>query len=405
MSTPLSTPPTAPDSVQYQYNKGHYVYVLDYVDIGSLQRCLEDRRTNFTCVDSAIFSPELKLKEYTYNSFFVLERGHFTRYSSDHPPVKFSYKYRNAAMSLLWLTTTFSDMSLTKFVEVDGLWQLEKLPVLHFVFGEDADALRSDHLTEGNTICEHYKSTVTVDMTELAAIAQSKAGLCVSHFFVVNRGKDYWVIDTRDSSINYAFDASTKTRIISMLADGLTTIQELIDDEQPLLKYEDARTSQSPNFKLYDINGEEVAEGERFALQIQSGRDDHDEQCMFNGKDWVDLTCDIAFGAMDRGDTFEAAVVDGLTYITLDGEFLQIGGEDSGSEIIACPDVPSESSRILISHADNGDIALSQWGTGVPITCEWVKAACGVIGLGDEDDAVFPDNLLRMRLVKVREAL
>ncbi|KAJ2439825.1 hypothetical protein GGF42_007830, partial [Coemansia sp. RSA 2424] len=349
-----------------------------------MQKCLEDRHSSFISVDSATFSGALQLDKRPYQQFLVLEKDHFTQFSYNHPPVKFSYKSRNAAMSLLWRSVSFSDMSVTKFVEVDGLWQLEQLPVLYFVFGEDADTLCSNYLIDGNTITDYYESTAAMDMAELAVVAQSKAGLCMSHFFVVNRNKDYWAVDTKDPSIGYAFGPSTKTRTISKLADGSLTLQELIDEEQPLAASDEPRTSQSPGFKLRDVNGEEVVEGEEFALHIPSEiYEDEDEdrgigRSMYEGKDWVEFFGEYASGAMDHGANFGVAVVDSIAYLTYEGMFLQIDGEDEAHYAIFLPDVPSEQNRILISYADDGDVVLSQWGTGMPICLEWVKAAFGV---------------------------
>ncbi|KAJ2434107.1 hypothetical protein GGF42_009282, partial [Coemansia sp. RSA 2424] len=311
MSALLSAPPLLRLAEDNSYIQGLTVYVPEYVKVESMQKCLEDRRSSFVSVDSATFSGTLQLeKRPSYQQFLVLEKAHFTLFSYNHPPVKFSYKSRNAVMSLLWRSVLISDMSTTKFVEVDGLWQLEQLPILYFVFGEDAHTLCSNYLIDGNTITEYYESTAAMDMAELAIVAQSKAGLCVSHFFVVNRGKNYWAVDTKDPSISYAFGPSTKTRTISKLADGSLTLQELIDEEKPLAASDEPRTSQSPDFKLRDANGEEVVEGEEFALHIPSKTyEDEDEDrgiewSFYEGKDWVEFFGEHASGTMDSGANF-----------------------------------------------------------------------------------------------------
>ncbi|KAJ2449370.1 hypothetical protein GGF42_004792 [Coemansia sp. RSA 2424] len=408
MSALLSAPPLLRLVEDKSYIQGLAVYVPEYVNIESMQKCLEDRHSSFVSVDSATFSGVLQLEKRPHQKVLVLDKDHFTKFSYNNPPVKFSYKSRNAVMSLLWRAASFSDMSVTKFVGVDGLWQLEQLPVLYFVFGEDADTLCSNYLVDSNTITEYYESTAAMDMAELAVVAPSKAGLCVSHFFIVNRGKDYWAVDTKDPSISYAFGPSTKTRTISKLADGSLTLQELIDEEQPLAASDEPRTSQSPDFKLRDVNGEEVVEGEEFALHIQSGRgygedEDPDEESttMFNGKDWVEFFGEHASGTMDSGANFGVAVVDGITYLTFEGKFLQIDGADCSSDVVVLPDVPSEQNRIQICYNDDGDVVLNQWGTGMPICLEWVKAACGIITLGDAKDIACPESVLKLRLVKV----
>ncbi|KAJ2035552.1 hypothetical protein H4S03_004231 [Coemansia sp. S3946] len=324
----------------------------------------QDRRSDFVTVNSTTFSGERELEKRPYQGFFVLERDHFTLFSHFHSSVKFSYKSRNAAMSLLWRSRPLSDMSTTKFVEVDGLWQLEQLPVLCFVFGRDADTLQSSYLIDDNTISKYLESTAAMDMAELAKFAQAKADLCVSHFFVVNRGKEYWAVDTKDPSVSYAFGPSTKTRTISRLADGSTTVQVLIDEEssQTITK---THASQNSEFKLRDINGEEVVEGDRFVLHIPGRGDDdgpeEERRTMFDGKDWIgvfnrtgrwDGEQTVVHGATDNGAVFRITVIDDATYLTFEGQFLQIG-----------------------SYTDDGDVVLSQWGTGLPIVCDWVKLA------------------------------
>ncbi|KAJ2802080.1 hypothetical protein H4S07_004776, partial [Coemansia furcata] len=293
-------------------------FVPAHVSLTGMQKCLEDRRSSFETVDST-FSGDLELESRPHERFFVLEQDYFTLFSYNHPAIKFSYRSRNAVMARLWMAGTFADMSMTKFVEVDGLWQLEQLPVMCFVFGQDADTLRSDYLIDGNTIHEYYEEAAPMDMAELAAVALGKGDLCISHFFVANRGKEYWAVDTKDSSISYAFGPSTKTRIISRLANGSMTVQALIDEEQSQASVE-ARTGQSTEFKLYDCNGEEVVEGERFALEIPSDRYEEDDgrerKTMFDGRDWAGVFFlgyirpemqPMFTGSMDYGSVFELA--------------------------------------------------------------------------------------------------
>ncbi|KAJ2822420.1 hypothetical protein GGI24_003950 [Coemansia furcata] len=308
---------------------------------------------------------------------------------------------------------TFVDMSTTKFVEVDGLWQLEQLPVMCFVFGQDADSLRSDYLIDGNTIHEYYEETAPMDMAELATVAIGKGDLCILHFFVANRGKEYWAVDTKDSSISYAFGPSTKTRTISRLANGSMTVQALLDEEQSQASVE-TRTDRSSVFKIYDCNGEEVVEGDRFALEIPSGRyEDDDEsirQTMFDDRDWVSVFYSARIrperqpmfsGSMDYGSVFELAVVDGITYLTAEGHFVQIedGGRSPG--LVVLPQVPSKRNRVHITPTDDHLIALSRWGATLPIVVEWIKSACGVFYIYDEAGYFNIKDSAKLRIIKV----
>ncbi|KAJ2886338.1 hypothetical protein IWW38_005238, partial [Coemansia aciculifera] len=168
---------------------------------------------------------------------------------------------------------------------------------------------------------------------------------------------------------------------------------------------------------LRDIHDAEVVEGEMFSLHIQSSQGtnednypEEDELNMYYGKDWLSVfhttnyegeSESLVHGAMDEGSSFGATVVDGVTYITFEGQFLQIGDEDSGPPVVVLPEIPSEENRIQISYTDGGNLVLSQWGTDLPIICDWVKATYGATVLGDIDDAVYPHSLLRMHLIKV----
>ncbi|KAJ2621103.1 hypothetical protein GGF44_005482, partial [Coemansia sp. RSA 1694] len=205
------------------------------------------------------------------------------------------------------------------------------------------------------------------------------------------------------------------------LADGSLTLQELIDEEKPLAANDEPHTSQNPDFKLRDVNGEEVVEGEVFALRIRSEENDSpgdiedgltytdlDRQSMLDDRDWVcvyDHTGDggdlgvLVHGAPGGGGSFEVAVINGVTYLTFEGKFLQLDGADCRPDVVVLPDLPSEQNRIQIGYNDDGDVVLSQWGTEIPITCEWVKHY-GAICLHDTKYAISPRLLLRMRLIK-----
>ncbi|KAJ2464332.1 hypothetical protein EV174_006826, partial [Coemansia sp. RSA 2320] len=231
--------------------------------------------------------------------------------------------------------------------------------------------LKLNSLVDDNTIFEFCEAEVVVNMTTLAAVAKSKLE-CVSHFFVVNRGQEYWAVDTANPTTSYAFDSLTKARAISLLASGSTTIQSLIGDGLPQADGE-PRTSKSPTFKLRDWNGEEVAEGEKFALQILSDRDEQSDpeyahvlNEMFDGRDWVECLSEInrqgdgpgVYGAAGHGGIYELRVVDSIAYIAWEGQFLQaewVGHETFVRPMIA---MPAGNGRLQISQDDDGVVTL-----------------------------------------------
>ncbi|KAJ2476056.1 hypothetical protein EV174_005060 [Coemansia sp. RSA 2320] len=392
-----------------RYSTAHAIYVPNYVNISSVQSCLEDRRSQAIST-SPTFDANI-IFEKKHMRFLLFDKEHFEFHSRWYEPVKFSYKSRNAVMSWMWKTQSHLKWNNTKFKEVDGLWQLEQLPVLYFVFGHDADTLKSSYLVDDNTISELYETDQAIDVTELAVIARSKPD-CVSHFFVVNRGQEYRAVSTVEPSVSYTFGPSTKTRVISQLANGSKTIHALIDEGQPLFD-DGPRTNKSPGFKLRDCNGEEVVEGERFMLQIVPRRSlkldpDFDApRSIFDCKEWIDVVGGSSAigntlrGSIDYAAYFGLTVVDGLTHLTFEGRFLQVGDQDSGYGISHESSLPPEDSRIQISYGDNGDIMINDWLTNAPMNCDWVKASVGYITIEREVNEWENKGPGNLRVIKV----
>ncbi|KAJ2463478.1 hypothetical protein GGI02_005231, partial [Coemansia sp. RSA 2322] len=308
---------------------------------------------------------------------------------------------------------------------VDGIWQPKQLPVLHFIFGRDAHTLQIFRRIDDNTICEIYEADAAINMSELAAIAQSKPE-CTPHFFVVNRGQEYWAVDTADPSVCYAFNLSTKVRDISKLIYGSATVQALIDEDQAQVDI-GPPTNQSPGFKLYDCNGEEVVEGDVFALRLIDYQDDghdsrnnaledHDKE--FEGDDgeiddyeetklksWVTVFKyaredgkPVIWASSEGWEYFGMAVVDGVTYLTYNGKFLQTDLGEEEPDIFTEASEPEPSNRIRISRVDNGKYTLSTWESGTKTICDWVKSTVGIIKVNASDRGDF--DAFTLRLVK-----
>ncbi|KAJ2094760.1 hypothetical protein GGI09_005230, partial [Coemansia sp. S100] len=107
--TPM--PPATAVKAKKPYLLKPTLYVHDYINLASVQKCLEDRRSDFVTVDSTTFSGELELESRPYERFFVLEQDHFTLFSHYHAPVKFGYKSRNAIMAHLWKDAWILDLT------------------------------------------------------------------------------------------------------------------------------------------------------------------------------------------------------------------------------------------------------------------------------------------------------
>ncbi|KAJ2476465.1 hypothetical protein EV174_004920 [Coemansia sp. RSA 2320] len=405
-------PPPVAGVKKYTAQFAYTVYVPDHVDISTVQKCLEDRRANFIPIDSS-FDADSILKD-SLCQFVVLDKSYFTLCTRDRQPAKFGYKSRNVVMSQKWRSDCFANMPSSEFTEIDGIWQPGQLPVLHFVFGRGAHSLHTIYLVDDNTICEFYEDETAIDMFELAAIAQRKS-TCVSHFFVVNRGLKYWVVSTADPNTCFGFGPSIKTRVISKLVDSPTTIQALIDESQPLADI-GPPTNHSPNFKLHDCNGEEIVEGETFALRIIDYQDDgedqsKDDECernnMFDFKSWVDASnhsCSrsepVICATIDSTQYFGMAVVDGIVNLTFNGQFLHIDLNDEHPEVFLEESEPPVSNRIQIRCTDSGDYTLSTWEGDIGIVCDWVKGSYGNIYVDSSGNGNEREQF-KLRLVKV----
>ncbi|KAJ2004434.1 hypothetical protein GGI04_002610 [Coemansia thaxteri] len=317
-------------------------------------------------------------------------------------------------MAWMWRTSPRYNWRIPNFKELDGLWQLPRPPVLYFVFGRDAHTLQSNYVVDDNTICEFCDKDVDIDMAGLAAIAQSKTG-CNPHFFVINRGCKYWAVNTTDPAVSYTFGPSNKTRVISRLVDGSATMQMLINEELPLVDV-GSRSSQNPGFKLWDYRGDEIVEGERFALQVINeqeeqdySEDDQASSNMYGNKYWIEyldaheMNGDIfpIYAAGDHGAVFGLAVVDGVTHLTLNGEFLHIDDSESGPGIFVRPSVPPEHIRLKIAYADDGNIILRHCASNNAVVVEWIKGSYGELEFAlPSDDPNIADHA-KLRVVKV----
>ncbi|KAJ1895736.1 hypothetical protein LPJ66_004402 [Kickxella alabastrina] len=392
------------------------VFVPEYVNLDDIDKCLCDRLTEFIQVDSKTFEAETELRE--CNRFIVLEQNRFLVYEQEADgPVAFHYQSRNLVM----LPMQYSKIAIMhyngrlKLQQKDGLWFRDELPVLYFVFKSDADCLKLNNDTEDNTIVEYYETEDEEDFSKFAGIAKSKRA-CVPHFFVVNRGNVYHVVDTNDTSINYYFSHSLKYKIISDLATGTATIQTFIDEEKHLHERR-PKTQRLPNFQLRDYLGNPVSENETFSLEIinecrenevgsdsdaDNGSDEEDGMDFLSYFDYrVDETPHIC-GSNDYPYEFGFKVVDGITYLTYESKYLCASGDD-GYEIEVVPAIPPKNLRIQVHYAEDGSIMLTMWGGNVYANCDWVKCGYGAIGFDSSEYILRWGSPMKLRLRKIQK--
>ncbi|KAJ1643236.1 hypothetical protein LPJ64_004980, partial [Coemansia asiatica] len=235
----------------------------------------------------------------------------------------------------------------------------------------NADALMCNNATEDNTIAEFYDTVEEEDFEKFAQIAKSKNN-CVSHFFVVNRGYDYFVVDTDNPSVNYKFSAFLKYNIIHNLAAKKATIQYFIEEEKHLHERE-APTKRDPNFQLRDNKGILLKENEKFTLEIfkpaceDNDYDEEEDDDYEPEPDYVNVFQDstselpIIHGSVGYSEIFGFKVIDGITYLTHDDKFVCINPEESYPQIVIDSKIPSKECRIHIHYAKDGNIMLSRW--------------------------------------------
>ncbi|KAJ2888571.1 hypothetical protein FB639_000546 [Coemansia asiatica] len=375
---------------------GISIFVPEHVDVSKIQPCLRDVRAEFVDIDPNTFDVQAMLEEHKY--FIVLDKDYFVAYQKQHPEgVKCDYKSRNSVMSNVAHTDLVPRYTYhMQLKELNGVWTSEQLPVLYFVFKPDADALMCNNATEDNTIAEFYDTVEEEDFEKFARIAKSKNN-CVSHFFVVNRGYDYFVVDTDNSSVNYKFSAFLKYKIIGELAAKKATIQDFIEEEKHLHERKPP-TKRNPNFQLCDNNGVPLNENDTFMMEIFrfAEEDDDDEDDDYEPElDYVSVFEDapsepaIIFGSVGRGDVFGFKVIDGITYLTYGDTFMCIDSKESYPQIGFDSEIPPKERRIHIHYSDDGNIMLSRWNGEVYAYCEWIKCSYGSI------EIAYREELLR----------
>ncbi|KAJ1815289.1 hypothetical protein LPJ56_002708 [Coemansia sp. RSA 2599] len=356
------------------------IFVPPHVDVSSIQSCLQDVHATFVDMDTETFDAKAKLEKLFY--FIVLDKDYFVVYQKQHPEgVECDYRSRNCVMARMKLYPFFKiNYATGSLLYTPGeMWAYKTPPVLYFAFRPNADALRANNATEYNTIAEFYDKVEDEDFERFAEIAKTKDS-CVSHFFVVCRENDYFVVDTDNPSVSYKFSASVKYRVINDLARKAATIQDFIELDKQLHK-------RAPGFQLRDNKGVAMIEGEPFNLEIY--KVDYEETFLQNEEaeiDYVDVFDDppdgiVLCGAIEYKCNCFFKVVDGITYLTCDGRFVGVGPNERYPRLGTTADIPPKERRIKIHYAEDGNIMLSKWNGDMYAHCLWYKASYGSIEL------------------------
>ncbi|KAJ2703057.1 hypothetical protein FB645_004049 [Coemansia sp. IMI 203386] len=360
------------------------IFVPGHVDRSKIQSCLRDACSSFVDIDVETFDAKAELKQ--HQRFIVLDNDYFVTYQKQHPEgVKCDYNSRNLIMSHIMYSDIISVRHRTPLIEKNGVWACEAPPVLYFVFRSDADALSPNNATEDNTIAEFYDSVKEEDFEKFAQVAKTKDS-CVSHFFVVNRGPDYYAVDTSDPNVRCKFSRSLKAKIIGDLEIKKATIQHFIEEEKNLYKRK-APTTRDPNFQLRDCRGVPLNQDKTFALEIYNTHyeDSNDEESECEREiDCVDVFEDspghfLIHGTVGYAATFGFKVVDGITYLTYNNGYVCVSADERHPQLIVESEIPPKERRVHIHYANDGNILLSRWNGDSYVYCEWIKCSYGAI--------------------------
>ncbi|KAJ2704919.1 hypothetical protein FB645_002872 [Coemansia sp. IMI 203386] len=382
------------------------IYVPGHVGRSSIQSCPLDAYSTFVDIDSEAFDIEAKLRE--HGCFIMLDNDYFVAYQKQHPEgVKCNYRSRNVVMSQM----RYGDMFRAGFgmlqKEDSGVWTYEQLPVLYFVFRPTAQILLPERILHDNTIAEFYDTVEEEDFEKFAQVARSKANLCVSHLFVVNRASEYHVFDTCDPRVRVSYTSSSYIRyeIMEDLLTKKATIQEYIEKVKNIEKCRPP-AERDPNFQLRDNKGVALGENETFMLEICKPEYEDDEDNYEREPDYLDVfggsSCHaVISGSVEIGADFGFKVVDGITYLTHDGWYMCIDSEESSSPgVTVSAEIPPKERRIHIHYAEDGNILMSGWNSDTYVFCEWVKSSCGVVYVTASDEAVLRGGPMKLAVIR-----
>ncbi|KAJ2234524.1 hypothetical protein H4R99_003990 [Coemansia sp. RSA 1722] len=359
----------------------YIIYVPGHVDRSKIQSCALDICSTFVDIDLETFDVSAKLEEHKY--FIVLDKDYFLVYQKQHPEgVKCNYQQRNLFMEQMRYSDVLSKWNDIPSKESNGIWSYERLSVLYFVFRPKADPSKLSGYSYYNTIAEFYDTAEGEDFEKFAEIARTKDS-CVSHFFVISRETTFYVVDTSNPGINYKFSTALGNKIIRNLTFKLATIQDFIEEEKTLHKLRPT-TKRDPNFQLRDNQGVPLQENETFELEMYNSRyeDSLKEENRDRGDfDHVEVADNVhrvyIFGSADHGAVFGFKVVDGITYLTHNNNYICASSGETHIETILSPELPPKERRIQIHYAEDGNLLLSKWNGDSYYYCDWIKVSYG----------------------------
>ncbi|KAJ2795457.1 hypothetical protein H4R20_005869, partial [Coemansia guatemalensis] len=172
---------------------------------------------------------------------------------------------------------------------------------------------------------------------------------------------------------------------------------------------------------LRDMDGKEIMDEEEFELAILRNDDDNTddeeesadvdnsaEKSLYDGNDWVgtysridDDKFHFLSAHPDGGAIFHCVTIDDICYLKYGEKYLYTDPKHEMDYIFVGTEVPAKEKRVQIHYMNDGSISLTRWGGSVFYNCEWVKCSCGIIGLNEDNEELYWQEPMKLRIVKL----
>ena len=371
-------------------------------DLDSIDKCFADVTAQFIFVED--LDSEIKKREGQH--FFVLHKEYFTVYTRHYREgIKCGYQSRNMVMAhnhSFWHQYNLmhpdryerlkKDGLQLQVIKVDDLFIWKELPLMYFVSKKDIGKINGNG-TEDNTIVEYFDE---LNIEEFAATLKSKINV-VEHVFVVYLGNHmYQCFNTDDITVNYKYSVRLKYRVVDMVRKDVNSIKELIKEDEELPKKK-AKTERDANFKLVDINGNEIDENKKYFLKVRQteewSNDEHDALYFFESQ---------LEGCLSSSDLeVSCEIADGISYILCGDQYLHATDESGMDTIGGSSEVPNKFDRLQFHLTTNNMFKITRWNNHVYALLYWVKASVGVIKFDDSEETVRWDTPTEFYLEKI----
>ncbi|ORX71246.1 hypothetical protein DL89DRAFT_266267 [Linderina pennispora] len=362
-------------------------YLPAHVDRSAIRPCIVDMRVPFIDINSE--KQAVQQQRAHKSPFIVLEKDYFTVYNANGGPLKCDYISRNYITMMMRYYPKRPGMWCC-FQVRNGLTFNPEPPAIYFIHEKSSDILIEDP-SECNTVLIYYNEK---DIARFAATTRAADGCC-NHFFVVYEDGVEQCFDANNPQSSYTFPRTLKSAFLPVVRKGVDAIERFKDEDRLFEERQIFKRLPDGGFKLRDINGTDVHDGEGFSLVVKF--DDDDE------REFDTYALEIYEGELMARpilDTlFTCETIEGIMYLNYNGQYLHCPDDKDGS-IVVSPELPERSDRLQINY-DGADILLTRWDTSDFAIYEWVKASVGCIALHGNWYEQRLYGAVRLQLIKV----